>query len=210
MFYLSNKIYIDKSTFLCLLFVIIFKTMRNYIFLGLILTMSSIAEDAVINLATIESRMQKVKDISTFMSSKENEIKKDIDTKKEKIEAKAQKLTQNKQNIAQETFMKEIKKIEDEYRDLQAYANEQGRRFDFIKQSFLRNFEEVVTASTAKVARSKKVDKVFTTSSLIYYNKDALLDITEDTIKESANALESIKPDSDFKKYDKEYKKSQK
>ena len=156
---------------------------------------------AIINMQKIEQDAQASKDLQKKISLKEQELQKDLITRKNKIENKFRELESKRAVMSGEALQKEAKKLESDYQKLQMDEKMYMQIFEMARMFVLQEMQGYVVQATNKVA-SDKYDAVVPSAMFIYINDDKFDDITKKVVSQMDNISKKVD-------YEKAYKTAQ-
>lgn len=156
---------------------------------------------AIINMQKIEQDTQASKDLQKKISLKEQELQKDLITRKNKIENKFRELESKRAVMSGEALQKEAKKLESDYQKLQMDEKMYMQIFEMARMFVLQEMQGYVVKATNKVA-SDKYDAVVPSAMFIYINDDKFDDITKKVVSQMDNISKKVD-------YEKAYKNAQ-
>ena len=163
------------------------------------------AMDGVIRVKDVEGSVAKISQIYKIISNLEKISRDSFAKKKDAIQSKYDKLNTNKASIAQETFVKEMQKLEKEYNTFQSEVQKKMQEIDFIKSKILNMLTLEVNEATRKISSKKGLEKVFGDHFLMYYDQKTNLDITDEVVAEINKSFSSTNPAQLVEKLQKEF-----
>lgn len=163
------------------------------------------AKDGVVRVKDIEKSVPKINQIYKIVSDLEKLEHDKFSKQKESIQSKYEKLNANKANIAQDTFVKEMQKLEKDYNAFQSAVQKKMKEVDFVKSKVVANLTSELDKATQKIAVKKDLEKVFGEHFLMYYDKKEVIDITDDVVAEINKNFSAVNPNKMVEKLQKEF-----
>ena len=160
---------------------------------------------AIVDIQQIQEDAVVANDLKTKMQKKEQQLKKELLDRKDKIEQNYKSLEKERAVLSRSELEKKAKQFELEVQKLQFDENKYGQIFELSKIGAL----QVMQTELQKVVDTfvDKYDMIVPANITLYYNKKKFTDLTSDVLSKLNKNIKTIDYDKAYKDAEKQFAK---
>ena len=145
-------------------------------------TSSVYAKFAVIDMKRIEEESLVAKDLKEKMMKASKELENTVQTSKEKIEKKVADLQKIASTLSPENVEKKRNELQKEFMSIEASIQQKDAELQEKRIAALEEINSKIKEVSAKIAKQKSIEIIFTNTLVVYYDEKTEVDITKDVI----------------------------
>ena len=160
---------------------------------------------AVVDIQRIQEEAVVANDLKTKMQKKEQQLKKELLDRKDKIEQNYKSLEKERAVLSRSELEKKAKQFELDVQKLQFDENKYSQIFELSKIGAL----QVIQAELQKVIDTfvDKYDMVVPANITLYYNKKKFADLTDDVLSKLNKSIKSIDYEKSYNEAERQFAK---
>ena len=160
---------------------------------------------AIVDIQQIQEDAVVANDLKTKMQNKEQQLKKELLDRKDKIEQNYKSLEKERAVLSRSELEKKAKQFELEVQKLQFDENKYSQIFELSKIGAL----QVMQTELQKVVDTfvDKYDMIVPANITLYYNKKKFTDLTNDVLSKLNKNIKTIDYEKSYKKAEKQFTK---
>ena len=160
---------------------------------------------AIVDIQQIQEEAVVANDLKTKMQKKEQQLKKELLDRKDKIEQNYKSLEKERAVLSRSELEKKAKQFELEVQKLQFDENKYGQIFELSKIGAL----QVMQTELQKVVDTfvDKYDMIVPANITLYYNKKKFTDLTNDVLSKLNKNIKTIDYEKSYKDAEKQFTK---